>query len=256
MDPIAHRDSAAKAAMQTLVLDDAVGRRLAALLLKRLNGVDPCLVEDASAAIDVVRRQNVDLILIDLGYCGADLIEQLRGQVSQRPAQPWIVAMSASDDLDGATSCSGCDAIIRKPLSLQSLSALLSSIPSARQTSASDFNADSWREIVQLFKAAGAAELVAVMKSDLPVQQQRLADAVAQRDWPAMKTLAHTLRGTSLQFGADSLAELCARAEQAAGAADADAALRDCAQVIERHARLVADLDAALQREAAEPLAQ
>lgn len=215
-----------------LVVDaDAVSRRLAALLLKRLGHLS--IAADAVEAAPAGRH---GLILVGVdGSLDGLLALQARIDPADRP-QTRLVAMIPSGSGDARQACldAGADAVLVKPLALQALADLLGS-----PGSADDFNAQAWAELRRLFGAEGAAQLVDALVNDLPTQQQRMAAAIREQDVPALKRVAHALRGVSLQLGAEGLARLCTETEEAAAASQAEAAAALGAQLIRRHEALV-----------------
>ncbi|AXQ31723.1 response regulator [Solimonas sp. K1W22B-7] len=223
---------AGNGAMDCLVVDDdAVGRRLAGLLLKRLGYPSPIL----SGTVPEAPADLQGLILIATDDT-AESVAALKSRID--PARPLtrLVAMitSGSETVRQACLQAGADAVLMKPLALRDLAAALT--PSGE---AGDFNAEAWSELRQLFGPDGAAKLVGALIDDLPVQQQRIADALSARDLPALKRIAHALRGVSLQIGAGALAALCADTEAAATEGRTEAAAALGASLIQRHAALV-----------------
>ncbi|MDP9139879.1 MAG: Hpt domain-containing protein [Pseudomonadota bacterium] len=79
-----------------------------------------------------------------------------------------------------------------------------------------DIDPGAWDELLQLFGRDGVAEMLDALQRDLPVQQERLADALAADNRSALKSIAHSLRGVALQFGAAALAQSCGDVEQSA----------------------------------------
>lgn len=219
--------------MDCLVVDgDAVSRRLAGLLLKRLGYPSPGFAETAGQAPTSLGG----LILADTDG-RAEGIAILRARIDPaRASATRLVAMvaSLSDETRQACLHAGADAVLAKPLALQELAAALK--PPAEPD---DFNAQTWAELRQMFGPDGTAQLVQALVGDLPTQQQRMASAIGDRDLPALKRVAHALRGVSLQMGAEALARLCTEAENAAAAGRADAATDLGARLMRRHEALV-----------------
>lgn len=215
-----------------LVVDtDAVSRRLAALLLKRLG--HPAMAVDAVETAPAGRH---GLILVGVdGSLDCILALQARIDPADRP-QTRLVAMipSGSNDVRQACLDAGADAVLVKPLALQALADLLT--PSGP---ADDFNAQAWADLLRLFGADGVLQLVNALVDDLPTQQQRMAAAIREQDLPALKRVAHALRGVSLQLGAEGLARLCTETEEAAAASRTEAAATLGSRLIRRHEALV-----------------
>ncbi|MDM4772160.1 Hpt domain-containing protein [Solimonas sp. SE-A11] len=215
-----------------LIVDaDPVSRRLAGLLLARLGYPSPALAETVQEAPATLQG----LVLAGTDD-RAEGIATLRSRIDPaRRARTRLVAVLAAPSEEARQAClrAGADAVLAKPLALAELAALLA--PAAK---AGDFNAEAWAELLEMFGADGAAQLVAALIDDLPVQQQRMADALRDQDLIALKRIAHALRGVSLQLGAESLAELCTQTEAAAAAGQASVATELGARLIGRHEAL------------------
>jgi HPt (histidine-containing phosphotransfer) domain-containing protein len=67
------------------------------------------------------------------------------------------------------------------------------------------FDRAIWDELIQVFGREGLAEMIQALHADLPLQQQRLAEALRAGDSEGLKQIAHSLRGVALQFGATRL---------------------------------------------------
>ena len=224
---------AGTASTDCLIVDaDAVSRRLASLLLKRLGHATASLAGSAAEA-----PANLGGLILVTTDDKAEGIATLRARIDPaRRQQTRLVAVLASASDEGRQAClrAGADAVLVKPLALQDLAEVLA--PAAE---AGDFNAGTWAELRQMFGADGTAQLVQALIGDLPVQQQRMASAIGERDLPALKRIAHALRGVSLQMGAEALAKLCTETEAAAAAGQADTATELGARLIRRHEALV-----------------
>src|SRR3546814_20605673 len=66
------------------------------------------------------------------------------------------------------------------------------------------FDRATWAELRELFGSDGVLCLRDTLVADLPTQRARLAEALRDHDLAAFKRLAHTLRGVSLQLGANA----------------------------------------------------
>lgn len=223
---------AGTASTDCLIVDaDAVSRRLAGLLLKRLGHATASLAGTVAEA-----PANLGGLVLATTDDKAEGIATLRARIDPaRRQQTRLVAVLASASDEGRQAClhAGADAVLVKPLALQDLAAALA------PAEAGDFNSGTWAELRQMFGADGTAQLVQALIGDLPVQQQRMASAIGERDLPALKRIAHALRGVSLQVGAEALAKLCTETEAAAAAGQADTATELGARLIRRHETLV-----------------
>lgn len=56
-------------------------------------------------------------------------------------------------------------------------------------------------------------ELIGIFQTDTASRLETLARAIEAADYPAARTEAHTIKGSSLQVGANRVAELCRQIE-------------------------------------------
>jgi HPt (histidine-containing phosphotransfer) domain-containing protein len=242
-------DSAAGAAPQGSLLLDAnpVSRRLTSLLLTRSGAAAVALAGDVATAASMLQQLRYALMVVDMDTLAADGLVALRAAIPNEQ-RPWLVALQSVDSSLSETAAVFFDEVLSKPLSQQAIAPLLARAAST-ETAATidDFNAAIWSELLGLFKAGGVAQLVGALVTDLPEQQQRYESATAAADLAALRTIAHALRGTSMQLGAETLARLCGRAEIAAADGHALLAFELAATMMQRHRSLIARL----QQEAA-----
>ncbi len=106
-----------------LAEDNAINRRLTKIFLERL-GFSPDVALDGLEVIDLVKKNNYDLILLDIsmpkidGYQAADIIREM-----DLKHAPYIIGFSANafqEDIDRALS-HGMDDYLTKPLRFEAL---------------------------------------------------------------------------------------------------------------------------------------
>ena len=228
-----------------LIIDaDPVRRHRSALMLKRLGYASPQIADSAEHAAALIGDQGCDLLLLELTTDEPDMPGAVCAWLqTQPPPGPRIIAVTGEDaaDLRGSCLAPRLAAQLTRPLTRDALAAALAAAAPAADAD-EDFNAATWAEWSRLYGDAALAEVAAVMTADLAEQQRRFAAAIQERDGSALRYIAHTLRGASLQFGAAALAELCNRAESAAAAGDTEQALSLGQRMMARHAALVARL--------------
>src|SRR3546814_4945189 len=137
------------------------------------------------------------------------------------------------------------DRHLSKPFRRAERAARLDDIAGAHACSAAstvagvdDFDRATWAELRDLFGSDGVLCLRDTLVADLPTQRARLAEALRDHDLAAFKRLAHTLRGVSLQLGANALAAQWLYAEKTATNGDVGV-FQLGVGLIERHAVLV-----------------
>jgi HPt (histidine-containing phosphotransfer) domain-containing protein len=86
------------------------------------------------------------------------------------------------------------------------------------------------------------AELIDTFVEDAPGQLESLRGSAASGDADGARRAAHTLKGSSLTFGAKELASLCQEAESVAGAGDLDSVLAQADGIDREWGRVRAEL--------------
>lgn len=238
------------AAPQGNLLIDAnpVSRRLTSLLLARSGGTPPAAASSVETAAPMLQQQRYALVLIDTDALAADAITAILAAIRVERGRPLRVALQSADSRLAEDVAAYFDEVLSKPLSQQILAPLLASAASAE--AADDFNAAIWAELLGLFKAGGVAQLVNALVVDRPEQEEHYQAAVSAGDLSALRHIAHALRGTSMQLGAEALSRLCTRAELAAADGDASLAFELAGTMMERHRRLIARLQLEARRSA------
>ncbi|MFT3713529.1 MAG: ATP-binding protein [Archangium sp.] len=113
------------AALRVLVAEDNPTNRFVVTQFLKTLHIAPVVVEDGAAAIEEVRRQKYDLVLMDMHMPRVDGIDATRSirALGKDVFQPRIVALSA-DAFDSARDdalASGMDGYLTKPLKLEAL---------------------------------------------------------------------------------------------------------------------------------------
>jgi len=102
------------------ILADFVSQRL---------GMRPVTAQDGTAALSLLDKERVDLVLLDIIMPGMDGLEILRRMKDKRPAVP-IVMLTASGNIDHAIIAlrEGADDFFRKPVDLDELTLCVSRV--------------------------------------------------------------------------------------------------------------------------------
>lgn len=114
-----------------LVVDDDVDVREAVAELLLLNGFEVRLAESGQQALDILRRERVALILLDLVMPGMDAIAFRREQIVDRSiATVPFILMTGHVDCSARARDLGAAACLRKPIDERTLlAALTSAVP-------------------------------------------------------------------------------------------------------------------------------
>jgi len=119
--------------------DNPVNQKVATRLLERM-GYRPDVVSNGCEAIDAVRRQRYDLVLMDVEMPEMDGLEAARRIVADAPAstRPRLVAVTAHAFVEDRQRCldAGMDDVIVKPLDLVRLRDVVLRAGAERRTDA------------------------------------------------------------------------------------------------------------------------
>ena len=124
--PFVPRVAAARHSERVLVAEDnKVNLKVLLLMLKKL-GYHPDVAGDGIEAIEAVRRQHYDIILMDVQMPGLDGIEttrRIRAGAAGRPDRVWIIAVTANAMEGDRDTClaAGMDDYVTKPIDIREL---------------------------------------------------------------------------------------------------------------------------------------
>jgi len=228
-----------------LIVDDAEQNRvLVSTWLKQSPRLRVTSVDRAGAAIACVKRERVDIVLLDMvmpgidGYAAARLLRS----VPDAKALP-IVAMTAKtgDDERDACLAAGCSDYLPKPIDRSALLELVERLArpqrgnaaSLRPPSPSPLPRPAARRIVEELDPDCAALVPAFLErrcEELLVLEQ----ALQQSEFDTVYRLGHNLRGSGGSYGFPVMTEIGERMERAAKANDGAAVAREIA-VLREH---------------------
>lgn len=118
------RQVSARGSTRVLVADDNKVNQQIVLEMLAPCGIETLLADDGRAALDVLARQRIDCILMDLqmpGMNGYAALQAIRRDPAS--ARAYVVALTADVPVDSARRCSdsGFDAVLTKPFSPHAL---------------------------------------------------------------------------------------------------------------------------------------
>ncbi|MDD2462396.1 MAG: ATP-binding protein [Desulfobulbus sp.] len=223
--------------IRLLFVDDEETNRIVMAETFRRTGVEVVLAANGQEAIDLCRNNRFHLIFMDCqmpvvdGYDATRVILDVAEQ--QRQTSPPIVALTADATAAARKRCQevGMVDYLVKPLDFNRLQEVLSRWLPELKTSV--VPKSSRREQVegQVSNGKGAVvngaslqrlrehvgditPAVGVFLRSLDRRLAELQQAVAGQDAQGINKVAHTMKGSSSQFGAEELAGLCLLAEQ------------------------------------------
>ena len=230
--PAARSPPAAPAArLRILVAEDhAVNQRVVLRLLKHL-GYDADLAVDGRAAVDAVRGQHYDLVLMDIqmpvldGVQAAQEIVQWRGP----GGLPRIIAMTANAMPGDRETylAAGMDGYLAKPIELDALaSVLLQAGTRAREPGGAAGGAgepvldhrrlDHLRSIQDDNQPSLVRELIDQFIAESSAHVDGLRQAQSAGDTDLLRALAHRFLSLTQNIGATRLSTICAELERMA----------------------------------------
>jgi signal transduction histidine kinase/CheY-like chemotaxis protein/HPt (histidine-containing phosphotransfer) domain-containing protein len=235
-----------------LVEDNSVNQRVGVLMLERL-GYLADVAGNGIEALEALRRQPYDLLLMDIQMPGMDGLEATRRIRAELPPdrQPRIVAVTANVLREQRQAClaAGMDDLLQKPVVFADLRAALSRATGPKP--AKPFVTPEPASLGALLDAAHLAplepdtpspldpqrleslhrlgeitgkplvrEIIESYLAETPQRLERLREALRQADADALAFAAHSLVGISAQIGAVRVSAVSARLEQQARRAE------------------------------------
>jgi CheY-like chemotaxis protein len=263
-----------------LVEDNTTNQKLALLVLQRL-GYRADIAANGLEALDTLRHQPYDVVLMDVQMPEMDGLEATRRIRKELVAetQPRIIAMTANAMQGDRELClaAGMDDYISKPIDVKELiGALDNSRPRVAQAiSASDHGGTSTPRLsaeppepstsadddspqeaaidpaalkrlrATLGKRAAAMlpDLIASFFNDAVKLQTNARQAVEQGQAEELRRAAHTLKSNSANFGARALAALCQELESRGKAGMLEGAQKLLAQIETEYTNVRAALE-------------
>lgn len=214
--------------------DNAVNQKVISRLLERL-GYRADIAGNGLEAIAALERQQYDTVLLDVQMPEMDGIEAaqtIRARWHDRC--PWLVAVTANATRQDREEClaAGMDDYVSKPLTLESLAAVLQRCPPAycllptpdsvatdsgakgTDGTASDgvLDLDSLEALATMYGADGYSLLAATIEvflEETPHLLQDLGEATTALDVVRTRRICHSLKSSSATLGAPVLSERC-----------------------------------------------
>ncbi len=203
-----------------VVADNATERLVLARQLDRL-GLVATAVGDGTAAVEAVRRERYDAVLMDRHLPAEDGLEATRLiRRAPRGIDLPIIVMSADTRAEHKRECldAGVNDYLPKPLEMARLrDTLLRWLPSPANPGQRLNRSALARVRDELDDEALFGELVSTFLVELPKRWSALADAAAAGDAHRLGEVAHQLGGSAAQLGAVRLAVLCRQLQFATG---------------------------------------
>jgi PAS domain S-box-containing protein len=231
-----------------LVEDNTVNQKLGMRILERM-GHAVTLAVNGQIAVDAVRSQQFDLILMDIQMpvlSGLDATHAIRVWERGRAHTP-IIAMTAHAMAGDAEKFlgAGMDGYVSKPIDVASLRAEIDRLRESKVTNQGEpMNDQSNRptgpsvNLPELLARVDndrelLCDLLSIFKKEFPGYLTSLRDAVARRHSTDIASVSHTLKGMLSNLAASKAAAAAARLEQLVRVGET-ASLQDALAVFEQ----------------------
>ncbi|MBF0514868.1 MAG: response regulator [Desulfovibrionaceae bacterium] len=210
---------------RVLVVDDNhVNLKVALALLRRL-GHEPTAAHGGAQALSLLSSNEFDAVLMDLEMAGMDGLKATRriraGEAGEGAKNVTIMAMTAHALVGYRERCleAGMNDFIAKPVSLADLIRVLGCAPEVPLAAGPHRDAASGRAEA-LLRLGGDERLLDELHGDfvssLPGRVSAMSDALNASDAPALRQLAHGLKGVAMAVGENAISALAGRLETAA----------------------------------------
>ena len=216
-----------------IVEDEPVSRTTLTLTLKK-RGLEVIETASGRESIELLGREEVDLVLMDVQMPEMDGLEATRlirdGSSAVRQHEVPIVAVTANAFPESRQACfeAGMDDFLTKPVRPRELGRVLTTYLGVRKpvpdADADEGDSTVFDPSVLLGNLGGepayAREVLDLWLGDAPKRIEALAQAAAAGDAAEVQAAAHTLKGGAANVGAERFRQLAERIDFAAREAD------------------------------------
>ncbi|MGD8742061.1 MAG: ATP-binding protein [Granulosicoccaceae bacterium] len=192
-----------------IVEDTEVNQKLLEIYARKL-GAEVTIAENGMQAIEYVRANDYDLVLMDMQMPvmnGVDATRALRKLGYTRP----IVALTANASNEDREQClsAGCDDFMVKPVDRDRFDQVVSGYLRAptQQPEAAPVISTLLEENPDI------ADLVEAYIEGLPSTVSSIRQAVAKADWDTLENMLHQLKGSAGNYGYPELSKLATSLE-------------------------------------------
>jgi len=188
-----------------VVEDDHVNQTIVCSMLHQA-GYRTSVAFDGASALQLLERQRFDLVLMDIQMPVLDGLEATRLLRAAGYARP-IVALTANvmaSDVQQYRKA-GCDDVLAKPIERERFFAVIAERLAADAPLRAPAHDAAFEATLDTLRTG--------FRAGLPEQADALCHALAAADWPRLRTLLHTLKGTAGSHGFPELTELAGKAE-------------------------------------------
>ena len=218
-----------------VVEDNAVNQKVAAILLEKM-GCRVDLAANGREALEASSRIGYDCIFMDCHMPEMDGFEAaaaIRTRELQSGHRVPIIAMTANAMASDRQRCldAGMDGYLSKPVQSEEVYAVLSSywqsasqVDQGRTQEGPEENVQGMQRRLSVLQAEHGyevvAELIQLFLANTPLMLAAMRDAIAQHNADSLWQAAHTLKGSSINLGAETITTLCSDLEASGQSGD------------------------------------
>jgi two-component system, sensor histidine kinase and response regulator len=239
---------------------DALTRKSMARLIER-NSAHSVSINDIAETLAMLNSQRVDVIFVDIQGDGLDLIRAIRKQ-ENGTRSCTVVALAVGNTKDTPPKClaAGADEFVAIPVSEEKVEEIVSRV-AARSQNSSGAEATRKELARPALDVANALERVEGDRELLEELLQLFADECQSsleqmrtvwnaRDNTTLVRLAHTMKGSAANVGANGISEAARELEMQVRSGNLEPAFKQIANLEREVARLKPELEAFLQQAA------
>lgn len=231
------RDSVLKV---LLVEDNEVNQLVAVQMLQKLNLICDT-VQNGLEAVGAVRDRHYDLIFMDCQMPVLDGYEATR-MMRQEGIRIPIIAMTAHAMRGDEEKCleAGMDEYLAKPIALGELREMVERYLPQQESVVRSVDL-ARLELITEGDRDLRAQLVEIFRKDSRLRLLELSEALESKDGEGALRLAHTLKGSAANMGAEAMAAALAKMELAlknAKEMEAKEAMKEASSAFEETARI------------------
>jgi CheY-like chemotaxis protein len=213
--------------MRVLIAEDNIVNQKVAVTQVRKLGCHADVVGNGREALDALEAAEYDLVLMDCqmpeldGYEATARLRVIEGE----GRHTHVVAMTAHA-IEGDREkflAAGMDDYLSKPVRFEELSAVVKQIQLRRgsqEPAIATESVEALRELCADGEGDILTELIDTYLENTPQLVEQAAESLSRREANGLALAAHTLKGSSSNFGAKPLQELAAELETLARSAD------------------------------------
>ncbi len=222
-----------------LLIEDDLAARLGAQSRLKRSGYQVVTVENAVKAIKILKEQEFELILSDIGLPdrdGMELTKEYRAWEKQhRRNRTPIIALTghAGEEAKEKYIASGMEGVFVKPLEERDVKEIPKLIEQAKPKDMDGYPIFDRAQASTLFNETDLRDIVEVAVTSWGEEIEIVKKAQEEHDWKVIDFQAHKLKGGSTYVGAVRLHEVCKALGESLSASDLQVSERLLQQLIQ-----------------------